>query len=72
MKYSVEKYVEIRCPNTSCLYEWKYRGRFRFYATCPSCRRNVKISENKIGTLQPSTLAGSDAAVAPNSPRVDV
>jgi hypothetical protein len=29
-------------------------------------QRNVKIPENK-GTLQPSTLAGSEAAVAPNS-----
>jgi hypothetical protein len=28
---------------------------------------NVKIPENEIGTLQPSKLAGSEAAVAPNS-----
>jgi hypothetical protein len=45
---SVNNYTKIRCPNTSCLYEWEYRRRFRFYATCPSCRRNVKISENKV------------------------
>ena len=30
-------------------------------------QRNVKIPENKIGTLQPSKLAGREAAVAPNS-----
>jgi hypothetical protein len=38
----------IRCPNPICDYIWRYAGRFFLYATCPSCRRNVKISENKV------------------------
>jgi hypothetical protein len=46
---TIKEYIKIRCPNILCLYEWKYRGRFRFYATCTSCRRNVRISENKVG-----------------------
>ena len=41
--------VWIRCPSPICgNYEWQYRGRFFLYATCPSCKRNVKISSNKI------------------------
>jgi hypothetical protein len=37
----------IHCPNSSCDYTWRYLGRFSFYATCPSCRKNIKIAENK-------------------------
>ena len=38
----------LKCPNSECGYVWMYSGRFSLYATCPSCRRNVKICENKI------------------------
>ena len=37
----------IRCPNSYCDYTWRYLGKFAFYATCPSCRKNIKIPENK-------------------------
>jgi hypothetical protein len=37
----------IHCPNSSCDYTWRYLGSFSFYVTCPSCRRNIKIAENK-------------------------
>ena len=41
--------IWIRCPSPICgNYEWIYRGRFFIYATCPSCKRNVLISKNKI------------------------
>jgi hypothetical protein len=41
--------VWIKCPSLQCgNYEWLYRGRFFIYATCPSCKRNVLISNNKI------------------------
>ena len=43
----------IRCPNPSCDYIWSYAGRFFLYATCPSCRRNVKIADNRIEASQP-------------------
>jgi hypothetical protein len=42
------KRILIRCPNSNCGYTWMYSGRFLYYATCPSCRRNVKIQDNKI------------------------
>lgn len=44
--------VPIKCPNTRCEYKWIYKGRFVFYATCPACRHNVKISENKVESHQ--------------------
>jgi hypothetical protein len=73
MKSIEKKHVKMRCPNRNCEYEWDYGGRFDIYATCPSCRRNVRISENRIETLQPSRLAGAEATVVPNSPTgVDV
>ena len=36
----------IKCSNKNCEYIWKYRGKFLIYATCPSCRHNIKIKEN--------------------------
>ena len=36
----------IKCTNKNCGYVWKYKGKFLIYATCPSCRHNVKIKEN--------------------------
>jgi hypothetical protein len=50
----------IHCPNTSCDYTWRYSGRLSFYATCPSCRRNIKIAENKKQQLQ-SVQVGTTA-----------
>ena len=46
-KPKVSQGTVIHCPNSSCDYTWRYLGRFSFYATCPSCRKNIKIAENK-------------------------
>ena len=40
--------IWLRCPNPICNWEWNYRGHFFIYASCPSCRKNIKIQENKI------------------------
>ena len=41
--------IWIRCPSPICgNHQWLYRGRSFIYATCPSCKRNVLISKNKI------------------------
>ncbi len=60
------KQTWVRCPNLKCQYEWLYSGRFRYYATCPTCRRNVKIQENKIESPQSVQVRTKDqiAAVA--------
>jgi Zn ribbon nucleic-acid-binding protein len=59
------KGILIHCPNSECNYAWRYSGRFILYATCPSCKRNVKILENKIESLQSVTVGrqGQIAAV---------
>jgi Zn ribbon nucleic-acid-binding protein len=60
------KQTWLRCPNSECQYAWPYSGRFLYYATCPSCRRNVKIQENKIESPQSVQVGTKDqiAAVA--------
>jgi hypothetical protein len=60
------KRILIRCPNSNCGCTWMYSGRFLYYATCPSCRRNVKIQENKIESPQSVQVGTKDqiAAVA--------
>lgn len=41
--------VWIRCPSSICgNHQWLYRGHSFIYATCPSCKRSVLISDNKI------------------------
>lgn len=35
--------VMLKCNNKKCNYEWNYKGKSKFYATCPSCLRKVKI-----------------------------
>jgi hypothetical protein len=55
----------IHCPNPNCDYIWRDSGRFFLYATCPSCRRNIKISENKVeSSLQPVRVRGQSQTAA--------
>lgn len=30
-----------------CGYKWSYHGKRKFYATCPQCMRQVKISRQE-------------------------
>lgn len=54
-----DKKVYLQCPYQNCKYKWYYGGRFLFYATCPSCHRNIKIDSNKI-FLQPAKIGRSN------------
>ena len=56
--------IQIRCNNPACLYEWRYTGHFFFYATCPSCRRNIRISQNRIEMLQSDRVRGQSQTAA--------
>lgn len=47
--------MKIKCLNKKCIksnkgksYEWDYKGKNPFYATCPRCRTSVKINK-KVG-----------------------
>jgi len=57
-KEKSRKGVRIRCPNSFCEnYQWIYKGRFLVYATCPSCKKNIRISQNKIESPLQSVCA---------------
>ena len=51
-KYNRKEIVRIRCPNILCLYEWNYKGILKFYATCPNCRKCIRIDENAVSNSQ--------------------
>jgi hypothetical protein len=66
-KPKVSQGTVIHCPNSSCDYTWRYLGRFSFYATCPSCRRNIKIAENQINPQLQSVKVGPHSQTAVDS-----
>lgn len=35
----------LKCKNKLCKKKWDYKGKARFYATCPDCLRKVKIKK---------------------------
>jgi hypothetical protein len=61
---TAEKGILVRCPNSDCTYLWRYAGRFILYATCPSCRRNIKILENAIKSPQSVQVSGQGQTAA--------
>jgi hypothetical protein len=63
--------VMVHCPNPACDYTWRYVGRFSFYATCPSCRRNIKIQENKVTPLSSVQVVGPSQIAAGKTPGDD-
>jgi hypothetical protein len=44
--------IYVHCGNNRSNYRRPYQGQGTFYASCPYCRREVKISENKAESLQ--------------------
>ena len=42
-----------------CDYTWDYKGKNRFYATCPRCKYKVKVSGN-IDQPKPMVITGSE------------
>ncbi len=37
--------MKIKCTKEDCQHEWNYKGKSKFYATCPNCYRKVKINK---------------------------
>lgn len=37
--------MRIKCTNKKCEKVWAYKGKQKFYATCPDCHTNTKIVE---------------------------
>lgn len=42
--------VKLKCK--FCKHEWDYKGEREFYASCPDCKRQVKIRELKGGLIK--------------------
>jgi tRNA(Ile2) C34 agmatinyltransferase TiaS len=38
--------VKLRCPH--CGHVWDYKGKSKYYATCPRCMYKVNIEKNKV------------------------
>lgn len=38
-----EKGIEIICPK--CEYAWNYKGKSKYYTSCPRCRANIKLKQ---------------------------
>jgi hypothetical protein len=61
--------ILVRCSNPNCQHRWYYKGRSLFYASCPFCRRNIKLNirsfENRTTSLQ------SDRGDQPQQTAVD-
>jgi hypothetical protein len=55
----------IHCSTRECRYTWYYTGNMRFYATCPSCKRNVRIEKNKISDAKGMESQYFDKQVGP-------
>ncbi len=36
----------LKCPH--CGHVWDYKGRSKYYVTCPVCRYRVNIKKNRI------------------------
>ncbi|MCD6571810.1 MAG: hypothetical protein J7K62_00885 [Thermoplasmata archaeon] len=41
-----EKGVKLRCPR--CGHEWIYRGKSKYYATCPNCLNKVNVRKHRV------------------------
>jgi hypothetical protein len=68
--------ILVRCSNPNCRHRWYYKGRSIFYASCPFCRRNIKLNikpvENKMNSLQSAEVGGhGQIAVDDNTPSGD-
>lgn len=35
--------MDLKCQR--CGYEWDYKGKSKWYASCPRCRTTVKVKE---------------------------
>ena len=38
---------ELSCPRKICKYKWNYKGKGKFYTSCPRCKTSVPINPKK-------------------------
>ena len=37
--------MKIKCTKEDCQHEWNYKGKSKFYVTCPYCYRKIRINK---------------------------
>lgn len=35
--------MKLKCPRKTCGYEWDYKGKSKYKATCPICTTSVMV-----------------------------
>jgi hypothetical protein len=54
MKIMTEnKGILLQCTNKCCGHKWKYKGKSKFYATCPMCKDE---RENRGGRMKTALI----------------
>ena len=41
----MKKGIKLKCKRKDCLHKWIYRGKSKFYATCPDCHNKVRLNK---------------------------
>ena len=41
--------MKIKCVNKKCHHEWEYKGKSKFYVTCPQCYNKINIQKQLEG-----------------------
>ena len=39
--------MRLKCGRKECRYEWDYKGKNKFWATCPRCLTKVKVNKKE-------------------------
>jgi len=39
--------MQLKCKRQGCEREWEYKGKSKFYASCPQCKSSVRIRKPK-------------------------
>jgi len=41
----MKKTKKLRCPK--CKHEWDYKGKSKYYLTCPHCYKKIKVEDSQ-------------------------
>ena len=42
---TMKKTKKLRCPK--CKHEWDYKGKSKYYLTCPHCYKKIKVEDSQ-------------------------
>ena len=46
LKWVLDERIGINLQCVSCGYQWEYKGKSPYWATCPNCQRKTKIEDS--------------------------